>query len=89
MRAARSRLSFLEGVREDIVATAGKTLRIISVDTDGMQGGDVEGFNANKTLLRYTTRQGVDLELAFLAVVCASSFYFFFKSLSCFSLFLP
>lgn len=44
-------------VREGVVATAGKTLRILSVDTIGMEGGDEEAFNTQKIDLRYTPRQ--------------------------------
>ena len=46
-----------EAVREGVVATAGKTLRIISVDTVGMEGGEEESFNTNRVPLRYTPRQ--------------------------------
>ena len=46
-----------DAVREGIVATAGKTLRIISVDTSGMKGGEDEAFNTNRVALRYTPRQ--------------------------------
>jgi splicing factor 3B subunit 3 len=46
-----------DAVREGVVATAGKTLRIISVDTSGMEGGEDEAFNTNKVNLRYTPRQ--------------------------------
>lgn len=46
-----------DAIPEGIVATAGKTLRILSVDTDGMGGGDDEAFNTNKADLRYTPRQ--------------------------------
>ena len=46
-----------EAVPDGVVATAGKTLRIISVDTAGMEGGDDEAFNTNKVPLRYTPRQ--------------------------------
>lgn len=44
-------------VPEGVVATAGKTLRIISVDTVGMEGGEDEAFNTNRVSLRYTPRQ--------------------------------
>lgn len=45
-------------VKEGIVATAGKTLRILSVDIAGMGGSDAdEAFNTNKVELRYTPRQ--------------------------------
>lgn len=46
-----------ESVRESIIATAGKTLRILSVDATGMGGGNDESFNTNKVELRYTPRQ--------------------------------
>lgn len=46
-----------EAVPEGVVATAGKTLRIISVDTAGMEGGEDEAFNTNRVALRYTPRQ--------------------------------
>ena len=46
-----------EAVREGVIATAGKTLRILSVDTAGMGGGDDEAFNTNKVELTYTPRQ--------------------------------
>lgn len=46
-----------EAVREGIIATAGKTLRILSVDATGMGGCDDEAFNTNKVELRYTPRQ--------------------------------
>ena len=46
-----------DAIREGIVATAGKTLRILSVDTAGMEGGEDEAFNTNKVSLRYTPRQ--------------------------------
>ncbi|KAG7341712.1 mono-functional DNA-alkylating methyl methanesulfonate [Nitzschia inconspicua] len=46
-----------EAVPEGVVATAGKTLRIISVDSTGMEGGDDEAFNTNRVGLRYTPRQ--------------------------------
>jgi splicing factor 3B subunit 3 len=46
-----------EAVREGVIATAGKTLRILSVDVTGMGGGDDEAFNTNKVELRYTPRQ--------------------------------
>jgi splicing factor 3B subunit 3 len=44
-------------VREGIVATAGKTLRILSVDSSAIDGGDDEAFNTRKVELRYTPRQ--------------------------------
>mmetsp|Transcript_10804 Transcript_10804/g.16593 ORF Transcript_10804/g.16593 Transcript_10804/m.16593 type:complete len:1302 (-) Transcript_10804:89-3994(-) len=44
-------------VQDGIVATAGKTLRILSIDTAGMDGGEDEAFNINKVGLRYTPRQ--------------------------------
>eukprot|EP00980_Cylindrotheca_fusiformis_P005536 scaffold1172_cov115-Cylindrotheca_fusiformis.AAC.11 len=46
-----------QAVREGVVATAGKTLRIISVDTAGIEGGEDEAFNTNRVPLRYTPRQ--------------------------------
>jgi splicing factor 3B subunit 3 len=46
-----------QAVKEGVVATAGKTLRIISVDTAGMEGGEDEAFNTNRVPLRYTPRQ--------------------------------
>jgi splicing factor 3B subunit 3 len=46
-----------DAIRDGIVATAGKTLRIVSVDTAGMEGGEDEAFNTNKVSLRYTPRQ--------------------------------
>ena len=46
-----------DAVREGVVATAGRTLRIISVDTAGMEGGEDEAFNTNRVQLRYTPRQ--------------------------------
>lgn len=46
-----------QAVKEGVVATAGKTLRIISVDTTGMEGGEDEAFNTNRVPLRYTPRQ--------------------------------
>jgi len=46
-----------DAVSEGIVATAGKTLRILSVDTAVMDGGDNEAFNTRKVDLRYTPRQ--------------------------------
>jgi len=46
-----------EAVREGIVATAGATLRILSVDTQGAGfGTEDEIFNAQKIELRYTPR---------------------------------
>jgi splicing factor 3B subunit 3 len=39
------------------VATAGKTLRIISVETSALGGSEDEAFNTNKVPLRYTPRQ--------------------------------
>ncbi|GKY94241.1 hypothetical protein MPSEU_000389900 [Mayamaea pseudoterrestris] len=50
--------SFNSGaVREGIVATAGKTLRILAIDTADLNGGDAEAFNTKKMGLRYTPRQ--------------------------------
>eukprot|EP00934_Nitzschia_sp_Nitz4_P008386 Nitzschia sp. Nitz4//scaffold176_size46146//27565//31743//NITZ4_007194-RA/size46146-processed-gene-0.26-mRNA-1//1//CDS//3329539021//8376//frame0 len=46
-----------EAVPEGVVATSGKTLRIIAVDTAGMEGGEDESFNTNRVPLRYTPRQ--------------------------------
>jgi splicing factor 3B subunit 3 len=46
-----------DAVSEGIVATAGKTLRILSIESSGMEGGDDEAFNTNKIPLRYTPRQ--------------------------------
>jgi len=46
-----------EAVPEGVVATAGKTLRIISVDTAALGGSEDETFNTNKVPLRYTPRQ--------------------------------
>lgn len=46
-----------DAIREGIVGTSGKTLRILSVDSSGMGGGDDESFNTNKRDLRYTPRQ--------------------------------
>jgi len=46
-----------EAVPEGVVATAGKTLRIISIDASGLDGNDDEAFNTNKVSLRYTPRQ--------------------------------
>lgn len=46
-----------DAIPEGVVATAGKTLRIISVDTAAMEGGEDEAFNTNRVPLRYTPRQ--------------------------------
>lgn len=46
-----------EAVGEGIVATAGKTLRILSVDSGVLDGGDNEAFNTRRMSLRYTPRQ--------------------------------
>eukprot|EP00536_Pseudo-nitzschia_multiseries_P011407 jgi/Psemu1/289664/fgenesh1_pg.386_\ len=46
-----------EAVPEGVVATAGKTLRIVSIDAAGLDGNDDEAFNTNKVSLRYTPRQ--------------------------------
>lgn len=46
-----------EAIPEGVVATAGKTLRIIAVDTAGIEGGEDEAFNTNRVPLRYTPRQ--------------------------------
>jgi splicing factor 3B subunit 3 len=50
--------SFTSGaVREGIVATAGKTLRILAIDSAVMDSGDAEAFNTKRIGLRYTPRQ--------------------------------
>ena len=47
-----------EAVAEGIVATAGTTLRILSVEESGsMGGGEDEAFNIKRIQLRYTPRQ--------------------------------
>mmetsp|Transcript_26465 Transcript_26465/g.39327 ORF Transcript_26465/g.39327 Transcript_26465/m.39327 type:complete len:1065 (-) Transcript_26465:79-3273(-) len=50
-----------EAIREGIVATAGTTLRILSVEGEGGGsagvGSEEEAFNSNKVSLRYTPRQ--------------------------------
>lgn len=46
-----------EAVKDGIVATAGRTLRILSVDVAGMGDGDDETFNSHSVELRYTARQ--------------------------------
>ena len=47
-----------EAIREGIVATAGTTLRILSVESEGATlGTEEEAFNSNKVPLRYTPRQ--------------------------------
>jgi splicing factor 3B subunit 3 len=46
-----------DSVTEGVVATAGKTLRILSIDSAVMDGGDSEAFNTQKASLRYTPRQ--------------------------------
>lgn len=47
-----------ESIKEGIVVTAGKTLRILSVDSEGSGlGTDDEAFNSKKVDLRYTPRQ--------------------------------
>mmetsp|Transcript_24482 Transcript_24482/g.67789 ORF Transcript_24482/g.67789 Transcript_24482/m.67789 type:complete len:1316 (-) Transcript_24482:141-4088(-) len=44
-------------IREGIVATAGNTLRILSIDSTAIEGGEDEAFNAQRVGLRYTPRQ--------------------------------
>ena len=46
-----------EAVPEGVVATSGKTLRIVSIDASGLDGNDDEAFNTNKVGLSYTPRQ--------------------------------
>ena len=47
-----------EAIREGIVATAGTTLRILSVEAEGAGlGSEDEAFNSNRVDLRYTPRQ--------------------------------
>ena len=46
-----------DAVPEAIIATAGKTLRILSVESSSTQCGDEEAFNTNRVPLRYTPRQ--------------------------------
>ena len=46
-----------DAVQEGIVATAGKTLRILSVDSTGIESGGSEAFNTKNVKLRYTPRQ--------------------------------
>jgi splicing factor 3B subunit 3 len=46
-----------ETINEGVVATAGKTLRILSLEFSGVGGGEDESFNTNKAGLRYTPRQ--------------------------------
>jgi splicing factor 3B subunit 3 len=46
-----------EAVGEGVVATAGKTLRILSIDAVKTDGGEDEAFNTNFSQLRYTPRQ--------------------------------
>lgn len=62
-----------DAVPEGVVATAGKTLRIISVDTGGMEGGEDEAFNTNRIPLRYTPRQMTLLSTAAGAVDAAAT----------------
>ena len=44
-------------VREGVIATAGNTMLILSINATGIGGGDDEAFNSNKVELRYTPRQ--------------------------------
>ena len=47
-----------EAIKEGIVATSGKTLRILSVESEGAcLGTEDEAFNSNQIDLRYTPRQ--------------------------------
>lgn len=47
-----------EAIKEGIVATSGKTLRILSVESEGAcLGTEDEAFNSNRIDLRYTPRQ--------------------------------
>jgi splicing factor 3B subunit 3 len=62
-----------EAVPEGVVATAGKTLRIVSVDASGLDGNDDEAFNTNKVGLRYTPRQMTLLSAATEGAAGASS----------------
>jgi len=53
-----------EGIPEGIVATSGKTLRILSVDSSRMGAGEDEIFNTRNVPLRYTPRQMALLSLS-------------------------
>jgi splicing factor 3B subunit 3 len=46
-----------EAVGEGVVATAGKTLRILAINSAGMDSCDKEAFNTKTMRLRYTPRQ--------------------------------
>ena len=46
-----------EMIREGIVATAGNTLRILSIDSAAIESGEDEAFNSQRIKLRYTPRQ--------------------------------
>ena len=46
-----------EMIREGIVATAGNTLRILSIDSTAIEAGEDEAFNSQRVTLRYTPRQ--------------------------------
>lgn len=46
-----------DAVREGIIATSGKTLRILAVDASGMSSNDDEAFNTKHVGLGYTPRQ--------------------------------
>ena len=46
-----------DAVREGVIATAGNTMLILSINATGIGGGDDEAFNSNKVELRYTPRQ--------------------------------
>ncbi|KAL7567604.1 hypothetical protein ACA910_000200 [Epithemia clementina (nom. ined.)] len=46
-----------EMIREGIVATAGNTLRILSIDSAAIEAGEDEAFNSQRVNLRYTPRQ--------------------------------
>lgn len=50
-------------IREGIVATAGNTLRILSIDSTAIEAGEDEAFNAQRVGLRYTPRQMTLLSL--------------------------
>lgn len=50
-------------IREGIVATAGNTLRILSIDSVAIEGGEDEAFNAQRVNMRYTPRQMTLLSL--------------------------
>ena len=53
-----------DAVREGVVATAGKTLRILSIDSSSVEGGDDEAFNTKRIALRYTPRQMTLMSMA-------------------------